>query len=81
MGAGSARPVRPVAPEGMELLFFYPCPYCGRRVPVVSPTQAAMLPCDACKKPFPILPVDERGLRFIRIMTHNGQAAVDPDFL
>lgn len=76
-----ARSLRPVGPDGMELVFFYPCPHCGRRMTVASPTQPAMIPCNACHKSFPILPVDERSLRFIRIMLHNGLAAVDPDFI
>lgn len=74
------RPVRPVAPDGMEILFFYPCPFCGRHVPMVSPTQPTMAQCEACRKPFPIMPVDERGMHFIRIMLGGGKAAVDPDF-
>lgn len=74
------RPVRPVAPDGMELLFFYACPWCGRHVALVSPTQPAMAQCEACRKTFPIMPVDERGLQYIRIMLAGGKAAIDPDF-
>lgn len=77
----SSRPIHPVAPDSLELLFIYSCPHCGQRIPVSAPTQPAMLPCPACHKSFPIVPVDERGLRFIRLMTNNGRAAVDPDFL
>ncbi len=74
-------PMRPVAPDGMEILFFYKCPFCGRHVPMVSPTRPGMAKCDACGRPFPILPVDERGQHFIRIMMAGGRAAVDPDFI
>lgn len=77
----SARPIAPVSPDGMEVIFFYSCPHCEHRLPVASPTQPAMVPCNACKKPFPIIPVDGFGLRFVRIMMNNGLAAVDPDFL
>ena len=76
----SRRPVRPVPPAGMELLFFYACPYCGRHVPLVSPIQPTMAQCDACGKPFPIVPVDERSLHYVRIMLAGGKAAIDPDF-
>jgi uncharacterized Zn finger protein len=75
------KPVTPVHPSGMELICFYPCPFCDREVPLVSPTQPAMVRCDGCGKDFPIVPVDERGVRFVKIMTGNGRAAVDPDFL
>lgn len=72
--------VRPAAPEGMEMIFFYSCSYCGRHVPVVSPTQPAMVQCDACQEYFPIMPVDERSLHYVRLMLANGKAALDPDF-
>ena len=72
--------LRPVAPDGMEMLFFYPCPHCKRHMPLLSPTQPAMVQCDNCQQGFPIMPVDERSLHYIRIMLANGKAAVDPDF-
>ncbi len=75
------KPIQPVTPEGMEILFFYPCPRCQRHVPLLSPTQPTMVQCDNCHESFPIVPVDERGLHYIRIMLANGQAAVDPDFM
>lgn len=78
--AEKGRPQQPVPPDGMEILFFYQCPRCGRHVPLVSPTQPAMAQCDACGKPFPIVPVDERSLHYVRIMLAGGKAAVDPDF-
>jgi hypothetical protein len=55
------RPLTPVKPSGMEIICFYPCPFCSREVPLVSPTQPAMVRCDSCGKDFPIVPVDERG--------------------
>ena len=76
----SQRPVQPVVPEGMELVFFYRCPYCRRQVALLSPIQPAMAQCDACGRPFPIVPVDERSIQYIRLMLGNGRAAVDPDF-
>ncbi|MEG1609672.1 MAG: hypothetical protein RR014_03675 [Bilophila sp.] len=74
------RPVQPVQPCGMELIFFYRCPSCGRKITTLSPTQPAMAPCEACGTPFPIVPVDERTIQFIKIMLAEGRAAVDPDF-
>ncbi len=76
----SPRPLQPVAPDGMELLFFYACPHCAKHVPLVSPTQPAMVTCDGCDESFPIMPVDERSLHYVRIMLCNGKAAIDPDF-
>ena len=77
----SARPQKPVGPSGMELTFFYPCPHCGRQIALSAPTRATMARCDACAKQFPIMPVDERGIRFVRIMLAEGRAALDPDFV
>ena len=76
----SQRPVQPVSPSGMEVLFIYECPSCGRQVGLLSPTQPAMAHCDVCGVPFPIVPVDERGVQYIKLMLNNGRAAVDPDF-
>lgn len=75
------RPVSPVKPSNMELVFFYDCPYCGKGQPVIAPLQPTMLSCDMCRQNFPIVPVDERTVHFLRIMLHNGPAAVDSDYL
>lgn len=81
MAENSNRPQAPVPPDGMEILFFYKCPYCERHVPVPSPTEPGMVHCDGCQHSFPIIPVDEYGLHYMRIMLANGKAAADPDFL
>lgn len=75
------RPLEPVAPEAMEILFFYPCPGCGKHVPLPSPIEPRMLRCPGCGQSFPIIPVDEHSLHYIRIMLADGHAAVDPDFM
>lgn len=75
------RPVQPAVPVGMELLFFYICPYCQHQVALISPTQPAMAQCDACGTPFPIVPVDERSVQYIKLILDNGRAAVDADFV
>lgn len=75
------RPVSPVAPDGMELIFFYKCPRCARHMAVPSPTDPRMIVCDSCRFSFPIIPVDEHGLHYVRIMLASGKAAADPDFL
>lgn len=71
----------PVPPDGMEILFFYKCPKCGKHTGTPSPTEARLLTCDACRTAFPIIPIDEHNLHFVRIMLANGKAAADPDFL
>lgn len=81
MPSQSGRPVAPVAPDGMEILFFYKCPQCGRHMPMPSPTEPRMLTCDACRFSFPIIPVDEHTVHYMRIILNGGQAAADPDFL
>ena len=81
MANSSERPLAPVAPDGMEMLFFYKCPRCGKHIPAASPTEPRMLACDACRQSFPIIPIDEYALHYVRIMLGNGKAAADPDFL
>ncbi len=75
------KPLEPVAPDGMEMFFFYPCPFCKRHVPLLAPVQPALVQCDNCHQNFPILPVDEYSLHYVRIMLANGRAAMDPDFV
>ena len=65
----------------MELIFYYPCPHCEHQVALRAPTQAAMVRCDSCARHFPIMPVDEHGIRFVRIMLAEGRAALEPDFI
>lgn len=74
-------PVAPVPPDGMEILFFYQCPSCGKHVAVPSPTEPRMLACDGCRTTFPIIPVDETSLHYIRVIMAGGRAAADQDFL
>ena len=76
----SSRPAQPVPPESMELVFFYRCPGCGRRNPLIAPTQPSMTRCESCGEPFPVMPVDERTVHYVKIMLATGRAALDPDF-
>jgi DNA-directed RNA polymerase subunit RPC12/RpoP len=75
------KPITPVKPAGMEIIFLYQCPHCGREVTLIAPTRPAMAQCDACRKSFPIVPVDDRALRYFKIILAGGKAAIDPDFL
>lgn len=75
------KPLTPVKPVGVELVFLYPCPFCQREVPVVAPAKPTLIACDACRGRFPIVPVDDRSVRFVKIMLAGGKAAVDPDFI
>lgn len=79
--SGKLRPLTPVPPDGMEIIFFYQCPHCGKHVPLVNPTEPKMAACDACSLAFPIIPVDEHGLQYLRTMLAGGKAASSPDFL
>lgn len=79
--ANNGAPIAPVPPDGMEILFFYQCPSCGKHAPVPSPTEPRMLICDACRTTFPIIPVDETSLHYIRIIMAGGKAAADQDFM
>ncbi|MDR2161522.1 MAG: hypothetical protein LBO77_05200 [Desulfovibrio sp.] len=77
----SAKPPAPVKPTGMELVFFYVCPYCGRELPLVAPPQPTMITCEVCRQNFPIVPIDEHTVQFVKLMLADGPAAIDPDFL
>ena len=77
----SKKPLTPVKPTGMEVIYLYPCPFCEREVPLIAPTRPAMAQCDACRKNFPIVPVDDRTIRYFKIMLAGGKASIDPDFL
>ena len=63
----------PVRPSGMEVIYLYPCPHCGREVPFISPTRPDRARCDACRGTFPIVPVDERSNSLRQ--AHDGQRA------
>lgn len=76
-----SRPLSPVKPTGMEIIFFYVCPYCGRNVPKVAPTRPSIVTCEGCDKQFPVVPVDERNIRFMKTMCAGGKACIDPDFI
>ncbi len=77
----SSKPVLPVKPVNMEIIYLYPCPFCEREVPLIAPTRPAMAQCDACRKNFPIVPVDDRTIRYVKLIMAGGKASVDPDFL
>jgi len=64
----------------MELVFFYPCPYCERNVPLVSPVKPIMAVCDVCGKSFPVAPIDHLTVRFVKAILAGGKAGIDPDF-
>ena len=76
-----SRPVEPVKPTSMELVFFYACPFCHSEQPIVSPTQPSMIACATCRQKFPIVPVDEFSVQYVKIMMAGGPAGIDPDFL
>lgn len=77
----SSRPVAPVKPIGVELVFFYPCPFCKRELPLVAPPQPTMITCDVCRQSFPIVPIDEYSVQFVKLMLADGPAAIDPDYM
>lgn len=71
----------PAKPCALELLVAYACPHCGRTLHMIAPTRPGMVRCDACGDQFPVVPVEERTLAFLKIMLANGAAAVDSDFM
>jgi len=79
--AEQKRPIIPVKPSGLEVIYLYPCPFCGRQVPLVAPVKPTVAECDACRQRFPVVPADEKTVRFVKLMTANGNAGIDPDYV
>lgn len=77
----NAKPASPVKPKGMELIFIYSCPFCQREVPLVAPTSPAVVRCDVCTRTFPVIPIEEKTVSFIKLMLGNGASAIDADFM
>lgn len=75
------KPAGPVKPKGMELIFIYSCPFCHREIPLVAPTSPAVVRCDVCTRTFPVIPVEEKTVSFIKLMLGNGSSAIDTDFM
>ncbi len=75
------KPLEPVKPEGMEIILYYPCPFCERRVPIIAPIEPIMVRCDACGRQFPVAPADDKSIRFIKVILDFGRAAISPDFI
>jgi len=65
----------------MTIIFTYTCPFCGQENHIPSPFSPGLLHCVSCMKAFPIIPVDERTIRYIHLMLDNGRAAADADFI
>ena len=80
MSQNDRKPITPVAPIGMEVIFLYECPYCLRKLPVLAPKTPAVIHCESCGNPFPILPVEGRAIDFIKLVCAGGPAAVDPTY-
>lgn len=77
----NSKPIPPVKPSSLEMIFIYCCPHCKREIPLLAPTRPSMIHCDVCNKHFPIVPVEERSLNFVKLMLNNGAAAIDADFI
>ena len=71
----------PVPPCGMHVLFEYECPHCHRPTDVNAPSQPGIIRCVWCGNRFPIIPVDPYVKDYFRLMTCDGRAAADPDYL
>jgi len=73
--------ILPVKPVRMDVVYYYPCPHCGREQPLTSPVQPVLAQCDNCRGKFPVVPVDERMSRFLKMINADGAAAIDQDYL
>ncbi len=77
----AAKPVNPVKPSGLELVCVYLCPYCNREVPMLAPIAPTVVRCDVCARNFPVIPVEEKTVAFVKLMLANGASAIDSDFM
>ncbi len=75
------KPLQPVKPIAMEIIYLYPCPFCNKKVAVSAPLQPSMIKCDGCFKPFPVVPADENSIKFIKLILDEGRAGIAPDFI
>lgn len=75
------KPLLPVKPIGMEILYYYPCPFCERKVPLIAPLQPAMAQCDSCSNQFPVVPADQKSIRFLKTVLDSGRAGINADFV
>ncbi len=73
--------IQPAKPLAMEIVFFYACPHCQHEMPLVAPLQPSMITCEVCHMRYPIVPIDEASVQFVKVMLANGCAAVDADYL
>ncbi|MEF8823610.1 MAG: hypothetical protein V5A14_03450 [Desulfohalobiaceae bacterium] len=76
-----ANALSPVKPVGMEIVYYYPCPHCERKVPLIAPTQPSRVQCDACRGQFPVVPADEKTVSFLKTIMDSGRAGIDSSFL
>ena len=81
MSGERKKPWTPVKPSGMELIFLYRCPACGRQLPLIAPTRPTKARCESCGESFPIAPVDDKGVATVKLLMGDGAAACNPDFL
>ncbi|SDN61812.1 hypothetical protein SAMN04488516_103203 [Desulfonauticus submarinus] len=65
-----------VHPAEVEILLFYPCPRCGRKVPAIAPKEVSQIKCDECGQVFLIAPVDEKGICYLKTALVHGLALV-----
>jgi transcription elongation factor Elf1 len=77
----NVKPIDPVKPSAMELIFVYSCPFCGYKLNLLAPTAAAIVQCGSCGKQFPIVPVESNTVNFVKIMLDNGKSAIDADYM
>lgn len=70
-----------VYPGGMEIIFHYRCPHCTTNVRVPPTDKSITITCPHCHGRFPIVPVDDATVKFIQVITLNGAAAAQQNYL
>ncbi len=75
------KPIDPVKPVGMDIILYYPCPFCKNKVPIIAPVQPSLGYCDRCHREFPLVPADEKSINFLKLIFDDGRAIIDSTFI
>ncbi|KUJ96233.1 MAG: hypothetical protein PWR24_1066 [Desulfonauticus sp.] len=67
----------PIWPTDVEILLFYPCPKCQRKMPVIAPLEPTMIKCDQCGYSYPLAPVKVEDILYLKTVLAGGLSLVD----
>lgn len=65
-----------VYPEEVEILLFYPCPRCQRKMPVIAPVEMKLIRCDQCGHTYKIASVRGKDILYLKSVLAGGRSLV-----